>query len=61
MVFNMIIVGGPTWDQPFGASAITGEEPFNSQTGKPVIDPKFLKKGTALGERVANITSRVKE
>ena len=45
MVFNMIIVGGPAWDQPFGASAVTGEAPFNSDTDEPVVDERFLKKG----------------
>jgi len=58
MVFNMIIVGGPTWDQPFGASAITGEEPFNSTSDEASIDQKFLKKGFALGERVAKIAKQ---
>lgn len=57
MVFNMIIVGGPSWDQPFGASAVTGEEPFGSENGEIHVDQKFLQKGSALGERVAIITS----
>jgi len=56
LVFNMIIVGGPAWDQPFGASAVTGEEPFSSEQGEVEIDPAFLRKGNALGERVAQIT-----
>lgn len=59
MVFNMIIVGGPTWDQPFGASAITGEEPFTTESDEAHIDPRFLEKGKALGERVAHITSMI--
>ena len=59
MIYNMIIVGGPTWDQPFGASAVTGEEPFASEDGTVKIDPIFLKKGKALGERVANIAKRM--
>jgi NAD(P)H dehydrogenase (quinone) len=58
MVFNMIIVGGPTWDQPFGASAITGEGPFTSDSGEVEIDMMFSKKGYALGERIANIALR---
>jgi len=58
MVFNMIIVGGPNWDQPFGASAVTGEEPFTSESEEAQIDHRFLQKGKALGERVAKIASR---
>ena len=61
MVFNMIIVGGPTWDQPFGASAVTGEEPFGSSTEEASIDPIFLKKASALGERVANLARRFRD
>jgi len=56
MVFNMIVVGGPSWDQPFGASAVTGEDPFGSESEEVVIDPHFLQKGFALGKRVAEIT-----
>ena len=58
MVFNMIIVGGPTWDQPFGASAITGEEPFGSDSEETKIDPRFARKGFTLGERVAKIAKQ---
>jgi NAD(P)H dehydrogenase (quinone) len=61
MVFNMIVVGGPTWDQPFGASAVTGEEPFISEKGENSIDPRFLQKGSALGERVSIIAKRFSE
>ena len=60
MVFNMIIVGGPTWDQPFGASAITGEEPFSSDGDETSIEQAFLRKGHALGERIAKITVKLK-
>ena len=58
MVFNMIIVGGPSWDQPFGASAVTGEEPFSSENGEISVDPRFLAKGSALGERVSRIAKK---
>jgi NAD(P)H dehydrogenase (quinone) len=52
LVFGMIVVGGPDWTQPFGASAITGEKPF--QTNSPeTIDDSFLEKGRNLGIRVA--------
>ena len=55
LVFGMIVVGGPEWTQPFGASAITSEEPFG--TGHEYgIEKQFLEKGEALGRRVAKIT-----
>lgn len=59
MVFNMIIVGGPSWDQPFGASAITGEAPFADESDEPIIDPLFVKKGYLLGERVASVAAQL--
>lgn len=59
MIFNMIIVGGPSWQQAFGASAITGEEPFNRASGEGLIHPDFLVKGEALGRRVAVLSSRL--
>lgn len=61
MVFNMIIVGGPTWDQPFGASAVTGETPFRSDSEEAWIDPIFIKKASALGERVANLARQFRD
>lgn len=30
MVFGTIVVGGETWESPFGVAAITGEPPFTS-------------------------------
>ena len=54
LVFGMIVVGGPDWTQPFGASAITSEEPFGSDN-ELGIDKQFLDKGEALGRRVAEI------
>jgi len=54
LIFGMIIVGGPDWTQPFGASAITGEAPFE---GKP--SEQFLEKGYLLGERVAKLAVRM--
>lgn len=56
LVFGMIVVGGPEWSQPFGASAVTSEYPFGggSEGG---IDQQFLDKGEALGRRVAEITA----
>ena len=61
LVFNMIIVGGPSWDQPFGASAITGEHPFGSESEEVEIDSQFLQKGFNLGKRVAEIASGFKK
>jgi NAD(P)H dehydrogenase (quinone) len=58
MVFNMIIVGGPSWDQPFGASAVTGEEPFVSDSAEVEINQRFMQKAYALGERVAKIARK---
>jgi NAD(P)H dehydrogenase (quinone) len=55
LVYNMIIVGGPTWDQAFGASAITGERPFLDEKNGGIVDPMFLAKGEALGRRVAEV------
>jgi NAD(P)H dehydrogenase (quinone) len=54
LVFGMVIVGGPDWTQPFGASAITGEEPF-SDSPEYRISAQFEEKGRALGERVAQL------
>jgi NAD(P)H dehydrogenase (quinone) len=59
LIFGMIVVGGPDWTQPFGASAITGEPPFNlGESDK--VDEKFLEKGRKLGERVAEVALRMK-
>ena len=52
LVFGMIVVGGPDWTQPFGASAVASEEPFNTQRPDE-IHSAFLEKGQKLGERVA--------
>ncbi|MCC5941832.1 MAG: NAD(P)H-dependent oxidoreductase [Balneolaceae bacterium] len=58
LVFGMIVVGGPDWTQPFGASAITGEKPFQLN-GVNEVDSRFLEKGRALGERVARISKKI--
>ncbi len=55
LVFGMIVVGGPDWTQPFGASAITGESPFESFHQQQPAE-LFLIKGRNLGKRVAEIT-----
>ncbi len=53
LIFNMIVVGGPSWHQAFGASGITGEEPFIDKERKGEVHHRFLAKGAALGKRVA--------
>jgi NAD(P)H dehydrogenase (quinone) len=62
LVCNMIVVGGPDARQPFGASAITGENPSpkadDKETG--LVSEYYLKKGEALGERVARLAVRMK-
>lgn len=60
LIFGMIIVGGPDWTQPFGASAITGEPPFETDSPDQISDP-FLEKGKNLGERVARITLQLQK
>ncbi len=63
LVCQMIVIGGPGAQQPFGASAITGENP----SGKPddkvdagLVQEHYLKKGEALGARVAQLAVRLK-
>jgi NAD(P)H dehydrogenase (quinone) len=55
LIYNMIVVGGPTWNQAFGASGVTEEEPFIGETNQ-----KFLAKGEALGRRVSEIAKRLR-
>ncbi len=56
LIFGMIVMGGPGWTSPFGASAIRGEDFFPED--EP-IHPSFLEKGRALGERVATTAKRL--
>lgn len=60
LVFGMIVVGGPDWQQPFGASGIVGEKPFETEQQAGKVDEQFLKKGEALGKRVAEVARRLK-
>lgn len=55
LIHGMILVGGDTVESAFGASAISGEGPFDLQKE---LDPIFLKKGEALGKRVAEAVLR---
>lgn len=59
LIFNMVVVGGPSWQQAFGASGITGEEPFDAEKER-LVQPQFLAKGEALGRRVAELAGRLK-
>ncbi len=56
LIFGMIVVGGPDWTQPFGASAVTGEPPFRIDDNSK-LNQLFLDKGYKLGERVAKVSS----
>lgn len=58
LIYGMIVVGGPDWKTAFGASAVVEEEPFVSEH---LVDSYFLKKGEALGERVAKLVNRIKD
>ena len=60
LVFGMIVVGGPDWTQPFGASAITGEPPFDVNEPEETSE-QFKQKGFLLGERVARVTLKMRE
>ena len=60
LVFGMIVVGGPDWTQPFGASAITGEPPFDVNEPEEISE-QFKQKGFLLGERVARVTLKMRE
>ncbi len=60
LIFGMIVVGGPNWQQPFGASAVTEEPPFQQQQAGPLVRKRFLQKGEALGRRVAMLARRWK-
>lgn len=51
LIHGMIVVGGEETEAAFGASAITGEGPFE----KGELDEIFLKKGFGLGKRVASL------
>ncbi|MFO7977607.1 MAG: flavodoxin family protein [Bacteroidales bacterium] len=57
LIFGMIVTGGDEWTSPFGASAIVGEFPFSGQG----VDDLFLKKGRALGTRVAGLAVKLNE
>lgn len=49
LIHGMIVMGGEDVEAAFGASAITGEGPFETEE----MDEIFLRKGFGLGKRVA--------
>ena len=62
LVCQMIVVGGPGAGQPFGASAMDEDPSECADGGKqegPVAE-HYLKKGEALGRRVAELAVRLK-
>ena len=56
LIFGMIVMGGPDWSMPFGASAIRGDDFFPYD--EPIHEG-FLKKGKALGARVAETAKKM--
>ena len=57
LIHGMLVLGGEETEAAFGASAITGEAPF--QTGK--VEEQFLVKGRGLGKRVAEMAVFLKK
>lgn len=57
LIHGMLVLGGAETEAAFGASAITGELPF--QTGK--VEEQFLVKGRGLGKRVAEMAVFLKK
>ena len=60
LIFGMIVAGGPDWKKPFGASAIVEEEPFGRDQQQGGVQEYFLRKGEALGKRVAQLALKLK-
>ncbi len=62
LVCGMLVAGGPDAGQPFGASAVTGENPSGKDDEKPeaLVNEHYLKKGEALGTRIAQLAVRLK-
>jgi NAD(P)H dehydrogenase (quinone) len=56
LIYGLIVVGGPDWTSPFGASAIVGEPPFDNKEG---VASQFLEKAHGLGTRVALLAKRL--
>lgn len=64
LICQMIVVGGPDAGQPFGASAVS-ESPWPTKPAdkkdEGLVAEYFLKKGEALGKRVAEVAVRMKK
>ena len=62
LVCQMIVVGGPGGSQPFGASAMDEDPSGGADTKKTegLVAEHYLKKGEALGKRVAELAVRFK-
>jgi NAD(P)H dehydrogenase (quinone) len=60
LIYNMIVIGGPSWESAFGASAVVEEGPFASEGKDKKLHSLFIKKGKALGERAARLTLKLK-
>jgi NAD(P)H dehydrogenase (quinone) len=63
LVCQMIVVGGPGAGQPFGASSMD-EDPSGGADAKKqegLVADHYLKKGEALGKRVAELAVRLKK
>lgn len=58
LVYGMIVTGGPEGNQPFGASAVTGEHPFLIEDDA-IPDEIFLEKGRKLGLRIAELVQKI--
>ncbi len=57
LIQGMLVMGGEETEAAFGASAITGEAPF--QSGK--VEEQFLAKARGLGKRVAEMAMSLKK
>ena len=61
LIHGMIVVDSPDWLQPFGASAITKEGPFDESKHLELgyVDPCFLNKSRELGKQAAELTVKL--
>ncbi|MBM3425669.1 MAG: flavodoxin family protein, partial [Bacteroidetes bacterium] len=57
LIYGMLVVGGEETEAAFGASAVTGEAPFQGGT----VAEQFLVKGRGLGKRVAEMALSLKK
>jgi NAD(P)H dehydrogenase (quinone) len=57
LIHGMLVLGGEETEAAFGASAVTGEAPFQGAT----VAEQFLVKGRGLGKRVAEIALSLKK